>query len=122
LSAPLVLVVDDEALVRMNLADCLTYGGFDVLEAEDADQALDVLDSNPSVAALITDVRMPGSRDGFELAREVAASKSHIRIFVMSGYVGGADTRLPAGAVFLSKPFGQQALMKSLTAALANSA
>ncbi len=120
MSAPLVLVVDDEALIRMTLADVLLDSGFDVLEAEDADQAEAVLRDHPSIAALITDVRMPGNKDGFQLARDVAAAKENVRIFVMSGHVGPADTTLPRDAVFMSKPFDFWNFARSVRAALAN--
>ncbi len=104
----------------MTLADFLLQSGFEVLEAEDADQALAILHDNPRIAALITDVRMPGSRDGFALARHVAASKNCIRIFIMSGFIGQADATLPPGAVFVKKPFNHERLMADLQAALAN--
>ncbi len=119
-TAPLILVVDDEALVRLTLADFLMQSGFEVIEAEDADHALEILRDHPVIAALITDVRMPGSKNGFELARDVAASRHHIRIFIMSGHVGEADTTMPPGAIFVSKPFNHEKLIEDLKAALAN--
>jgi len=61
-----VLVVDDDPLVRMTIADMLRLGGFNVLEAASGSQALDVVTNGQSVAALVTDVRMPGM-DGVDL-------------------------------------------------------
>lgn len=110
--------MDDEPLLRMTLSDFISESGFEVLEAQDAEEASQILQANDDVAALVTDVRMPGNKDGFALAREVAASSRDIRIFVMSGYVGEADTHLPEGAAFLSKPFSHASLVGMLTAAL----
>ena len=104
----------------MTLADFLLQDGFDVLEAENADEACQLFRANPTIAALITDVRMPGTKDGFELARGVAAARSHVRIFIMSGHTGTADTTLPPGAVFISKPFDHEKLIGRLKTALAN--
>jgi len=67
----LVLVVEDEALVRMNSADVIRNLGFDVIEAEDADHAVSLLESVPGITVLFTDVQMPGSMDGLLLAAVV---------------------------------------------------
>ena len=67
-----ILLVEDEALVRMFAADLLREeAGFKVIEAVDADEALTVLEAGPDVHALVTDVEMPGTLDGFTLARLV---------------------------------------------------
>jgi CheY-like chemotaxis protein len=67
--APSVLVVEDEALVRMTLVDVLDDAGFNVIEAIHADDALQALRSAPGIQAVVTDVEMPrGSINGFELA------------------------------------------------------
>jgi CheY-like chemotaxis protein len=61
-----VLVVDDEPLIRMNAAAMLEDAGFGVLEAADADDALAVLDNHPEIGVLFTDINMPGSMDGLD--------------------------------------------------------
>jgi CheY-like chemotaxis protein len=71
LSGKAILVVEDETLIRLWAADILEENGFSVLEATDADAALKVLESRPDVRLLFTDVQMPGSLDGMELARKV---------------------------------------------------
>jgi two-component system, response regulator PdtaR len=68
-----ILVVEDEALIRLWAADLLEENGFCVLEAADADAALKLLETRPDVKLLFTDVQMPGSLNGMELAREVHA-------------------------------------------------
>jgi CheY-like chemotaxis protein len=83
-----ILVVEDEALIRLWVADLLEENGFSVLEAKDADTALTVLESRPDVKLLFTDVQMPGSLNGMELAREVHARWPHILLVITSGEKG----------------------------------
>ena len=103
--APFVLVVEDEALVRMTLVDVLDDAGFNVIEAVHADDALQALQSAPDIQAVVTDVEMPrGSINGFELARRVRADRRDIGILIVSGR-GGPQTREVTGrALFLGQP------------------
>jgi CheY-like chemotaxis protein len=71
LNQPVVLLVEDEFLVRQTLVDILREAEFWVLEAQDADEAFESLRSRVDVAGVLTDVNMPGSTDGFEFARLV---------------------------------------------------
>jgi CheY-like chemotaxis protein len=81
-----VLVVEDEVLVRMMLADVLDEAGFRVIEAAHADEALSVLTALPEVQAVVTDVEMPGgSMNGFALAREVRTQRPDIGVLIASG-------------------------------------
>ena len=82
----IVLLAEDATLVRMVAAEMLREeGSFKVIEAADADQALTVLEAKTNVRALVTDVEMPGSLDGFTLARLVRQAWPHIGIVVTSG-------------------------------------
>jgi CheY-like chemotaxis protein len=102
----IVLLVEDEALVRMMAADVLREeGGFKVVEAADADEALTVLDATADVRALVTDVEMPGSLDGFTLARVVKQAWPQIGIVVTSGRMAPGPKDLPSGALFMPKPY-----------------
>src|SRR3712207_5277267 len=84
---PVVLLVDDEPLVRMTTADELEEAGFHVLEAANADVALVVLEArSKEVRLLLTDIDMPGSMNGLELAEAVHARWPHIALVVSSGY------------------------------------
>jgi len=103
MASPVVLVVDDEALIRMLIIETLRDAGFDVLEAEDASSALEVLRRTPDVALLCTDVRMPGDLDGVDLALRVAAWRPDVRLMIISASNPG-DARL-SGVTFLAKPF-----------------
>lgn len=102
-----VLLVEDESLIRELLIFAFEDAGFDVLDAGSADEAVDILESGGEVAAIVTDVRMPGRRDGLELARWLATARPSVPIFITSGYVSReqAMTANPAVAAVLGKPY-----------------
>jgi len=104
---PFALVVDDDALIRMDAANILEEAGFRVLEAATPEEALSVLEQRgDSVQLLFTDVQMPPSElDGFYLAKECAASWPEIGIIVASGQIEPKADDLPEGAIFVRKPF-----------------
>ena len=79
-----VLVVEDATLVRMFMADFLDEAGFKVFEAVNADEALTVLQARPDVQAVVTDIEMPGSTNGLELARTVRERWPSVEIVVTS--------------------------------------
>jgi DNA-binding NtrC family response regulator len=101
---PTVLIVDDEPLIRMDVASLLEDAGFDVIEAVNADEAIRVLETKSSVWAIFTDVDMPGSMDGIRLAHAVKDRWPPVHIFVMSGHRSVDVSELPAGGRFFSKP------------------
>lgn len=114
-SAPVsVLVVEDEPIVRMDLADFLSDSGFEVLEAGGADEAVDLLERRDEVRLIITDVDMPGSMDGLKLAQTVADRWPPIRIIVVSGRRLVEITDIPDGSVFFAKPYHQPQLLSSI--------
>jgi CheY-like chemotaxis protein len=95
----LILVVEDEALVRMMLVDVLDDAGFKVMEAAHADEALHILAAAPDVQVVVTDVEMPrGSINGFELARRVREDRQDIGVLIASGRVAPhpGDCLVPA--------------------------
>ncbi|WP_309242850.1 response regulator [Lichenibacterium dinghuense] len=103
---PFALVVDDDGLLRMDVAEILEDVGFRTLEACSGDEALLVLeDRYLDVSLLFTDVEMPGDRNGFALAREVAVKWPYISVVVASGRLKPDDGDLPTGARFIGKPF-----------------
>ena len=82
-----VLVVENEALVRLEVADRLARLGLLVLVASDADEAIVLLDAHPEIDVLFTDIRMPGSMDGVRLAHHVRNRWPPVRIIVASGMI-----------------------------------
>jgi CheY-like chemotaxis protein len=98
-----VLVVEDEVLIRLMLADTLREAGCEVVEAASGDEALSVLHAAAGLDVLITDVRMPGRTDGLELASQVRSRKPEMKIIVTSGHAF-CEPGLADG--FLRKPYG----------------
>jgi two-component system, response regulator PdtaR len=101
-----VLVVDDEAILRMVASDYVEETGLEAIEAKSADEALAILNTVHGICAVITDIQMPGSIDGLELAALIRHRWPHIAVVVASGRVVPIGNQLPAGARFLAKPYG----------------
>lgn len=99
-----VLIVEDEFLVRLIAADSLSESGFSVLEAQDAEEALALLDRH-QVAVLFTDINMPGPINGLELAQMVAQRRPEVKVVVTSGREWIDASRLPDSGVYLPKPY-----------------
>src|SRR6266576_4977935 len=102
---PVVLVVEDEYLLRLNAADMIRAADFQVIEAASADEAIAILESRDDIAVVFTDIQMPGSMDGLKLARAVRGRWPPIKIVTTSGRVEIAETDLPEGGRFLPKPY-----------------
>src|ERR687894_1219082 len=100
-----VLLVEDEPLVRMCAADILEDEGFEVVEAATAPAALKILEKRDDVTAVFTDIDMPGGMNGLELAGIVCARWPHIALVVTSGVFRVGADKLPGDGVFLGKPY-----------------
>lgn len=103
--AATVLIVEDEDLVRMVGTDILELGGYRVLEAANAEEALRQLENDAEVMVLFTDVNMPGTPDGLGLAKLVSDRWPDMKILVASGNVKPQPGDLPEHGLFLSKPY-----------------
>lgn len=104
----IVLVVDDEPLIRMNAADMLADAGWTALEAADADEALEVLRAHPEVTVLFTDINMPGTMDGLDLARRVHQLRPDVHLVITSGKLRPGQGELPGAGRFLGKPYQER--------------
>lgn len=101
-SPRLALVVDDEVLIRMFVADELRAAGLKVLEAANADEAIEMLNAVLNVDLLLTDVHMPGRMDGLELAKQVRSLYPGMRIILASNDESAIAI---ADFEFIAKPF-----------------
>lgn len=102
---PVILVVDDEALLRMLATEHFEEAGFEVIEAENGAAALAALQERPDIQAVFTDVQMPGRPDGFALARAVRKASPTCAIVVVSGRATPNPADLADGVHFVSKPY-----------------
>ena len=116
---PLILVVEDETLIRWNAVEMIFDAGWEALEAANAQEALERLSDNPSISLLFTDVNMPGSLNGVELAQLVHRSHPHMQIVITSGRGAVQDAEIPDDGTFLPKPYGVHDLQRVVEAKLA---
>ncbi|MGU3495760.1 response regulator [Xanthobacteraceae bacterium A53D] len=104
-----VLVAEDDAFLRLLIADALRDEGLRVIEAASADDAFTALAAGIDVHALFTDVRMPGTMDGVELSRRVTAHWPTLPVFVTSGDL---DPLIASGLPdFVPKPYDLQSVV-----------
>ncbi|WP_234081983.1 PAS-domain containing protein [Azonexus sp. R2A61] len=106
----LILLVEDDPAVRRIVRQQLIDLGHPVIEADSADQALALVDQVADIALVLTDMVMPGTLNGRQLAGILRARRPDIRVVLMSGYADGAN----AGPDVLAKPFDRHALARAL--------
>lgn len=114
-----VLVVEDEPLIRLTIADQLADFDFYVLEASNADQAIDILRFRRDIQVVFTDIDMPGSMDGLKLAAAVRDRWPPIKLIVTSGHHKISADALPTGSRFFSKPYRAEAVAQAAREMLA---
>ena len=105
LKGPVVLIVEDEPLVRLGAVQAIEDAGFEVIEAADADEAIRILENRSDIRVVFTDIHMPGSIDGLKLAHAVRDRWPPIKIIVTSGHVQVSEQDLPEGGRFFAKPY-----------------
>ncbi|TNC11985.1 response regulator [Methylobacterium terricola] len=109
-----ILVVEDEALLRFDVIDFFEDRGWRVYEAENAEQAIALLDRHGEIRVVLTDVQMPGAMDGLKLAHYVRDRFPPTLLFVVSGQAPPSATALPARATFLPKPFDLNRVLRQI--------
>jgi CheY-like chemotaxis protein len=113
-SLPVVLVVEDDPLLRILAVEVVEEAGFTAIEARNADEAVVLLESRADVALLFTDIDMPGSMDGLKLAHAVHHRWPPIKILVVSGKERLQSSDLPSNSCFVGKPYRASALVDEL--------
>jgi CheY-like chemotaxis protein len=112
IKSQIILVVDDEALIRMDISDILRAQGYDVIEAFNADEALKTLARGTLVDLVFSDIFMPGKLDGIDLARYVAAEFG-LPVLLTSGHAASAD--IPeAIRPLISKPYNSVTVVEEI--------
>jgi CheY-like chemotaxis protein len=111
---PVVLIVEDDFLIRMHAAEMIADAGFDVVEAASANEAILVLEVRLDITVVFTDIQMPGSMDGLKLAAAIRGRWPPIKIVATSGLVDVRQDDLPEGGRFLSKPYSPEQIVRTL--------
>lgn len=117
-----ILLVEDEALIRLVLAEELVLAGFEVCEAEDGTQAANLIQTPPAAfTLLITDIHMPGGLDGIQVAHLMRARFPRVPITYITGRPDALDRlgRLGATETLLPKPFAPSSLLAAAQRLLA---
>jgi two-component system, response regulator PdtaR len=109
-----VLVVEDNALIRMSAVDIVVSAGYEALEAEDADAAIRILEARSDIDLVFTDVQMPGTMDGLKLSHYIRDRWPPVRIMVASGMAILEESSLPTGSRFFSKPYTDTAITDAM--------
>ena len=112
--SPVVLVVEDEPLVRLFASEIIEEDGFEVPQAADATEAIVTLEARLDVRVVFTDVDMPGGIDGIMLALCIRERWPDIQIIITSGRPWPAETKLPNDMVFFSKPYRQDRVLETV--------
>ncbi|BCH29860.1 hypothetical protein MesoLjLc_17900 [Mesorhizobium sp. L-8-10] len=109
-----ILVVEDEPLIRMDLVSSLEDMGFPVLAAANADEAVAILESDPAIMTVITDVDMPGTMDGLALTFVVRNRWPPCHLIVVSGHRRPNASDMAEGSRFIRKPLTTYDLHRTL--------
>jgi DNA-binding NtrC family response regulator len=119
-SLPTILVVEDEFLARAMLSDHLQECGFMVFEAANADEAITTIKSGLPINLVLTDVRMPGSMNGFGLAKWISSNKPKMSVILASGEAMQTDAanELCDHIPFFRKPYDLTAIVAEIRATL----
>ncbi len=112
--SPVVLVVEDDWLLRFIALEIVEDAGFVAVEAANADEAIAILERRADIALVFTDVDMPGSMDGLKLAHAVRNRWPPIKIIIVSGKTHLSDAELPSDTRFVSKPYSVTHMIRQL--------
>ena len=115
----IVLIVEDEPLLRMLAMDFLEDAGFETVEAVNADAAVRILESRTDIRIVFTDIDMPGSLDGMKLAAAVRDRWPPIEIILTSGHNFPRPCDMPERALFFPKPYDAGKVVAAIEAFVA---
>ena len=111
---PVILIVEDSAVIRMGAADLVTSAGYEALEASNADEAIRLLEARTDIALVFTDVGMPGTMDGIKLAHYIRNRWPPVKLIVASGRAIIEESQLPEGSRFFPKPYSENTIVEEM--------
>jgi CheY-like chemotaxis protein len=106
-----VLVVEDDAVIRMDTVSMIADAGFEVIEATNADEAIVLLETRGDISVVFTDIEMPGSMNGLRLAFAVRDHWPPVAIIIASGRIRPQPDEMPSDAAFLRKPYSEASVL-----------
>lgn len=110
----IVLVVEDEPLLRLAAIDLVENAGYTAIPASDATEAVRILEARTDIRVVFTDVDMPRGVDGMKLAAIIRDRWPPIKVIIVSGYLDDPGDRIPAETVFFSKPYREEEVVEAL--------
>jgi DNA-binding NtrC family response regulator len=114
MSHTVVLVVEDDPVLRLMAAAVVEDAGFEPIEAASADEAVRILESRPDIRIVFSDIDMPGSMDGMKLAACIRDRWPPVRIILTSGHFSAKDVKLPERSLFFPKPYDAPAVSQAM--------
>ena len=111
---PLVLIVEDEPILRMNAVDMVEEAGFRALEAADATEAVQMLEAHLDITIVFSDIQMPRGVDGMKLAALIRDRWPPINIILTSGHFDVSHVDLPARGMFFAKPYDERQVVAAM--------
>jgi two-component system, response regulator PdtaR len=117
---PVILVVEDDPTIRMGALQLVVDAGFEALEADNADEAIRILEARPDIHLVFTDVGMPGTMDGIKLAHYIRHRWPLVKLIVASGKAILDESHLPAGARFFPKPYSDCTIVGAMMGMLSD--
>lgn len=112
--SPIVLVVEDDEILRSLTVDAISLLGLWVIDCASADDALPILEDSVSIALVINDIYLPGKTNGLELAHIIWSRWPRLPVIVTSGKKSVPDRLLPAHSMFMRKPWSLDALHQAI--------
>ena len=109
-----VLVVEDQPIIRLNALDAVMCAGFEALGARDADEAVKILEARHDIRLVFTDVEMPGSMNGIELAYYIRSRWHEVHLIVTSGRMFVNESDLPPSSKFFAKPYDEEIIVAEM--------
>ncbi len=109
-----ILVVEDEPIIRFNAVELLNLEGFEALGARNADEAISILEARSDIHLVFTDVEMPGTMDGIKLTHYIRSRWPEVHLFVASGKTRVNEKDLPEGSKFFPKPYNDHDIIHEM--------
>lgn len=109
-----VLLVEDDPIIRMDVLSIIEEAGFEVIEATNADDAILILEARADISVVFTDIEMPGSMNGLKLAFAVRDRWPPVTIIIASGRIRPQPDEMPTEVTFLRKPYSEAAVLKAV--------